>query len=66
MKNLKVLTLGLVMLFALGTSASENPVKDNDKYEIKTRCEVTYKGFYGKGNCKKVMAALARYKALTE
>jgi len=66
MKNLKYLILGLVMFFAFGSTASEIPVKNMNKYEIKARCEVTYKGFYGKGNCEKVMAALARYKEITE
>ncbi|MCF6241561.1 MAG: hypothetical protein L3J74_09480 [Bacteroidales bacterium] len=66
MKKIKILILGLLMLFAFGITANENPVKDNSKYEIKARCEVAYKGFYAKGNCKKVMKALARYKELTQ
>ena len=70
MKKLKVLTVALFAFLAMGIGtsfASEKPVKENsDLDEVKARCEIQYKGFYGKGNCKKVLEALARYKEIAK
>ena len=69
MKKLKVLTVALFAFLAMGIGtsfASEKTVESKDGEAVLARCNITYKGFHGKGNCKKVMEALARYKELTK
>jgi hypothetical protein len=64
MKKLKLLTVGLLMLFAFGTNAAESPVKASSDYEILAKCEISEPGFYAKGNCKKVLKAYRQWKQL--